>query len=282
MTMRRQKSFSFGARPRRALTAFLPLPSTGRGIEGEGWECLRFTAFTLIELLVVIAIIGVLAALLLPTLARSKMAAQRVQCASNLHQFGVAAQMYWDDNSGDCFPYKSGTTNNGVIYWFGWIQNGAEGARLFDASQGALYPYVEGRGVEICPSLNYYSSQFKLKATGAAYGYGYNLNLSSGAPLSPVNVSRITRPTDTTLLADAAQVDTFLAPASPTNPMLEEFYYVDTTEATAHFRHQSVTANVLFCDSHVGREQPVAGSLDQHLPAANVGRLRIEILTLPP
>jgi prepilin-type processing-associated H-X9-DG protein len=62
--------------------------------------------------------------------------------------------------------------------------------------------------------------------------------------------------------------------------MLEEFYYVDTNEATAHFRHQ-VTANVLFCDSHVGRERPAAGSIDQRLPAANVGRLRSEILVIP-
>ena len=229
----------------------------------------------------VIAIISILAALLLPTLARSKMAAHRVQCGSNLHQFGMAAQIYWDDNAGECFAYKVGATNNGVTYWFGWLQNGAEGTRLFDATQGALYPYFEGRGVEICPSLNYQSSQFKLKARGAAYGYGYNLNLSFGPPQTPINVSRITRPADTTLLADAAQVDTFLAPASPTNPMLEEFYYVDTTEATAHFRHQSATANVLFCDSHIGREQPVPGSIDQHLPAANVGKLRTEILTIP-
>ena len=35
-----------------------------------------------------------------------------------------------------------------------------------------LYPYLQGRGIEICPSLNYLSAQFKLKATGAAYGYG--------------------------------------------------------------------------------------------------------------
>jgi prepilin-type processing-associated H-X9-DG protein len=230
------------------------------------------------ELLVVIAIIGIIAALLLPALSRSKTSAQRVQCASSLHQFGFAAQMYLDDNSGNFFAYVLGPTNGGQTYWFGWLQNGAEGQRAFDITQGALYPYIQGRGIEICPSLNYASPQFKLKATGAAYGYGYNLLLSN--PTKPVNASKVVSTTGTALLADAAQVNTFLAPASPANPMLEEFFYVSTNldEATAHFRHNS-SANVLFCDSHVGREKMAPGSLDQRLPTANVGRLNAGILS---
>jgi len=238
-------------------------------------------AFTLIELLVVIGVIGIVAALLLPALARSKDSARRTRCASNLHQFGLASQMYWDDNGGDCFRYTFGTTNVGQIYWFGWLGPGAEGQRPFDATQGALFPYLQGRGIEICPALNYSLAQFKLKANGAADGYGYNIYLSASSSQPPVKISQSKHPAELTLMADAAQVNTFQAPASPGNPMLEEFYYVDNTvrPPNGHFRHAR-KANVLFCDTHVGPETFVPGSLDPNLPDQFVGRLRPEILNV--
>jgi prepilin-type N-terminal cleavage/methylation domain-containing protein/prepilin-type processing-associated H-X9-DG protein len=130
-------------------------------------------AFTLVELLVTIAIIGILAALLLTALSRSKAAARSASCKNHLHQMGMALQMYASENAGR-YPYYAGAHDDSLHN-----SPGLSNSKFWWSKLTAYYPLNWTNADYHCPGYHGKTGGHELQKPGQTVSppfgsYAYN------------------------------------------------------------------------------------------------------------
>jgi prepilin-type processing-associated H-X9-DG protein len=228
------------------------------------------SAFTLTEVLVAIFTLALLAALLMPALAKARSQAQGLVCRARLRQLVLANIGYATENDGFYVPAASDMWNDsGLHRWHGLRTCRNE---PFDPTRGPLAAYIAEGGVKECPTRVPFSQSKDWNSSfeRGCGGYGYNMAYL-GSRLWDANVEfkqayarttsahEVANPGQTVMFADTAMANggdslieySFAEPPFTVyaGQVMTDFYM----SPSLHFRHQDRT-NVGWTDGHVGSE----------------------------
>jgi prepilin-type N-terminal cleavage/methylation domain-containing protein/prepilin-type processing-associated H-X9-DG protein len=220
----------------------------------------RARGFTLIELLVVIAIIAILAALLLPALAKAKNKAKATQCMSNFRQWGIGLTLFYDDNEdylpregvsggNDNWSQVKGATNTATLMaaWYNGIPT------LLDHKPAGDYALNLTTRAEFYDSSSFFhcpSAKPTSSLLGPLFSMAMNSKLISGVGVTTIRVAAIQRPSDTVIFVEnrlPSETGVDLTPPPTTSTLGQPMAY-----ASRFIGRHDRRGNLVFADGHAG------------------------------